>query len=190
MGKVRWKPGTMLYPAPAVLVTSCYNGVDNVLTVSWAGTVCTDPPLLSISLRPERYSYELIRSSGEFAVNIPSRPLVRAVDFCGVKSGRDIDKFEAAGLTREQAGLVKAPLIRECPVSIECVVESETPLGSHHLFIARVCAVHAEESLIDAKGKLCLEKAGLLCYNHGHYCVAGNAQGYFGFSINRRKKRK
>ncbi len=190
MAKILWKPGTMLYPVPAVLVTSRGGEKENVLTVSWAGTVCTDPPMLSISLRPERYSYPLIRESGEFVVNIPTARIMRAVDFCGVRSGRDVDKFEATGLTREKASIVSAPLIAECPVSIECRVKDVIPLGSHDLFLAEVVAVHAEHSLMDAKGKFHLEKADLLCYNHGHYCTASRPAGKFGFSVERKKKRK
>ncbi len=190
MAKILWKPGTMLYPVPAVLVTSCSGGKENVLTVSWAGTVCTDPPMLSVSLRPERYSYPLVRESGEFVVNVPTARIMRAVDFCGVRSGRDVDKFEAAGLTREKASIVSAPLIAECPVSIECRVKDVIPLGSHDLFLAEVVAVHAEQSLMDAKGKFHLEKADLLCYNHGHYCTASRPAGKFGFSVEKKKKRK
>lgn len=189
MAKILWKPGTMLYPVPAVLVTSHSNGNDNVFTVSWAGTVCTDPPMLSIAVRPERYSYQFIKSSGEFTVNVPAAGLARAVDYCGVKSGRDTDKFAAMKLTRERARHVKAPLIAECPVSIECRVSRVVELGSHHLFIANVLAVHAEESLIDKKGKFHIETAGLLCYNHGHYCTTSKPVGAFGFSVRRRKKK-
>ncbi|HNU91569.1 MAG TPA: flavin reductase family protein [Spirochaetota bacterium] len=190
MSKVVWKPGTMLYPVPAVLVTSHNGGTDNVLTVSWAGTVCTEPAMLSISLRPERHSYGLIRGSGEFAVNLPTADMARAVDLCGVRSGADCDKFKAAKLTRRTAGHVSAPLIAECPVCIECRVRDIIPLGSHHLFISEVLAVHAEESLMDSKGKFHLERAGLLCYNHGHYCAVTKPLGDFGFSVRKKRPRK
>lgn len=190
MSKVVWKPGTMLYPVPAVLVTSHNGGTDNVLTVSWAGTVCTEPAMLSISLRPERHSYGLIRGSGEFVVNLPTADMARAVDLCGVRSGADCDKFKAAKLTRRTAGHVSAPLIAECPVCIECRVRDIIPLGSHHLFISEVLAVHAEESLMDSKGKFHLERAGLLCYNHGHYCAVTKPLGDFGFSVRKKRPRK
>lgn len=190
MSKVVWKPGTMLYPVPAVLVSSHDGGTDNVLTVSWAGTVCTEPAMLSISLRPERHSYGLIRRSGEFVVNLPTADMARAVDFCGVKSGAGIDKISAAGLSRRPARYVSAPLIAECPVCIECRVKDVVPLGSHHLFLSEVLAVHAEESLIDSKGKFHLERAGLLCYNHGHYCAVAKPLGGFGFSVRKKRPKK
>ncbi|HSV95651.1 MAG TPA: flavin reductase family protein [Spirochaetota bacterium] len=190
MSKVVWKPGTMLYPAPAVLVSSHCRGEENVLTVSWAGTVCTEPAMLSISLRPERHSYRLIKESGEFVVNLPTAELARAVDFCGVKSGSRIDKFAAARLSRRPGRHVAAPLIAECPVCIECRVKEVMPLGSHHLFLAEVLAVHAEESLIDSKGKFHLERAGLLCYNHGHYCSVTKPLGAFGFSVRKKRSKK
>lgn len=190
MSKVVWKPGTMLYPVPAVLVSSHDGGADNVLTVSWAGTVCTEPAMLSISLRPERHSYGLIRRSGEFVVNLPTADMARAVDFCGVKSGAHTDKFAAAGLSRRPARYVGAPLIVECPVCIECRVRDIIPLGSHHLFLSEVLAVHAEESLIDSKGTFHLERAGLLCYNHGHYCAVAKPLGGFGFSVRKKRPKK
>ncbi len=187
MSKIVWKPGTMLYPVPAVLVTSKHEKTVNVLTVSWAGTVCTDPPMVSISLRPERYSYGLIKKSGEFIVNLPGENLAFAVDFCGVKSGRELDKFAALNLHTERASIVKAPVIKECPVAIEVRVESLNPLGSHHMFIGRVLAVNVDKSLIDKSNRLRLDKARLLCYNHGHYCSVSDSLGKFGFSIRKKK---
>lgn len=178
----------MLYPVPAVLVTSKHENRINVLTVSWAGTVCTDPPMLSISLRPERYSYELIRKSGEFIVNLPGENLAYAVDFCGVKSGRELNKFEKCNLHTEQASKVKAPVIKECPVGIEVRVDSVKELGSHHMFIGRVLAVNVDRSLIDRNKRLRLDKAGLLCYNHGHYCSVSKSLGRFGFSVKRKTR--
>lgn len=188
MGKISWKPGTMLYPVPAVLVTSHHDGIDNVCTVSWAGTVCTQPPMIGISLRPERYSYELIKKSMEFTVNVPDKRLAKAVDFCGVRSGRDMDKFEAVHLNKERAKKVKAPLIEQCPISIECKVIKIITLGSHHQFIGQVVIVHVEANLLDKKGALHLEKAGLLCYNHGFYCIADKQVGTFGFSVKKKKR--
>jgi flavin reductase (DIM6/NTAB) family NADH-FMN oxidoreductase RutF len=187
MPKVTWKPGTMLYPVPAVMITSKYGDIENVFTVSWVGTICTNPPMLSVSIRPERYSYELIKNSREFAVNIPDKHLAGAADYCGVKSGRDVNKFAELGLIKEKASKIMAPLIRQCPVSIECVVKDILELGSHHMFIAEVVAVNVEESLIGNTGKLNLTKAGLICYNHGQYCIAEKPLGKFGFSIQKKK---
>ncbi|TAL36119.1 MAG: flavin reductase family protein [Spirochaetes bacterium] len=186
MPKTVWKPGTMLYPAPAVLVTSRHDGKDNIVTVSWAGTVCTEPPMLSISLKPERLSYAMIRESGEFVVNLPVDTLARAVDFCGVKSGRNVDKFAANRLSKQRAHKVAAPLIAECPVAIECRVSRIVELGSHHMFIADVLAVNVEEEFIDRRGKLRLEDAHLLCYSHGQYFTIFKPLEKFGFSV--RKK--
>lgn len=188
MGKLVWKPGTMLYPVPAVLVTSRYNGKDNVFTVSWAGTICTEPPMLSISVRPERLSYRMIKSSGEFVVNVPSSDMAFAVDFCGVKSGAEVDKFKEMKFNKRKASVVKAPVIAECPLAIECKVEKVIELGSHHMFIARVVAVLADESLIDKRNRFRLEDARLLCYNHGHYCAASKPIGKFGFSVRKGKR--
>jgi len=188
MGKVKWKPGTMLYPVPAVLVTSRHGGKDNVLTVSWTGTICTEPPLLYISIRPERHSYQMIKASKEFVVNVPTADMAHAVDFCGVKSGADVDKFRAANLSKRKASTVKAPVIAECPLAIECRVEEILDLGSHHMFIASVVAVLADETLIDKRNRFKLEEARLLCYNHGHYCATSKPVGKFGFSVRKGKR--
>lgn len=189
MAKTVWKAGTMLYPAPAVLVSSRCGKDENIITVSWTGTVCTNPPMVSISLRPDRYSYALIRDSGEFVVNLPGKRLARVVDYCGVRSGRDLDKFAALGLTRQKASAVAAPLIAQCPVAIECRLSRIIELGSHHMFLADVLAVDVEESLIDRRGRLRLEEAELLCYAHGFYCAVSKPIGKFGFSVRRKKKR-
>jgi flavin reductase (DIM6/NTAB) family NADH-FMN oxidoreductase RutF len=190
MSKIVWKPGTMLYPVPAVLITSAYGKSINVFTVSWVGTVCTDPPMLSVSIRPERFSYDLIKKSGEFVVNLPGQDLAFAVDFCGVKSGRDIDKFSELKLHTAHGSIVKAPVIKECPVAIEARVKSVQEIGSHHLFLAEVVAVNVEERLVDKSGKLHLEKAGLLCYNHGYYYTVSKSLGKFGFSVQKKKNRR
>lgn len=187
MSKETWKPGTMLYPVPAVLVTSSHGKIVNVFTVSWVGTVCTDPPMVSVSIRPERFSYDLIKKSGEFVINLPGQDLAFAVDYCGVKSGKDIDKFAELGLHPEQAAIIKAPIIKECPVAIEVKVESIKELGSHHMFLGRVVAVNVEKSLIDNKGKLRLDKANLLCYSHGEYFSLSKSIGRFGYSVRKRK---
>ena len=145
MPKKLWKAGNMLYPLPAVMVSvSDGNGKDNIITVAWAGTVCTNPPMVSISVRPSRYSYQMIRDTGEFVINLTTEELAYATDYCGVRSGRDVDKFAEMHLTKEKAEYVKAPLIKESPVSIECTVKEVKELGSHHMFLAEVLAVHAE----------------------------------------------
>lgn len=186
--KLSWKPGNMLSPAPAVLV-SCGGTKEfkpNLITIAWAGTVCTNPPMLSISVRPERHSCDIIKKTGEFVVNLPTVKQAKATDWCGVVSGRDHDKFEKTGLTPAPALKVGCPIALECPVNIECRVTQRLELGSHDPFIAEVVAVQVSESLIDAKGKLCLEKAGLIAYVHGAYFELGRYLGHFGFSV--RKK--
>lgn len=191
MAKLQWKPSTILNPVPVTMVTCAdAKGVPNIITIAWTGTVNSDPPMVSISVRPERYSHGLIAERQEFVINLVTRNLVRAADFCGVKSGRTVDKFKAVKLTAEPASVVAVPLIAESPVNIECRVDRVIPLGSHDMFLARVVAVNVDERLIDAKGKLCLDRAGLACYNHGDYCGLGRPMGYFGYSVRRRKKLK
>lgn len=187
MAKVTWKPGNMLYPLPAVLV-SCADkkGNDNILTIAWAGTICSDPPMLSISVRPERFSNHMIAGTGEFVVNLTTEALVRATDFCGVRSGRDVDKWKETGLTREKADFVGAPLIKESPVNIECVVVEEKDLGSHIMYQAKVVAVHAEESYLDEKKKFHLEEAKPIVYSHGSYYSLGEKLGTFGYSVKKK----
>lgn len=187
MSKVTWKPGNMLYPLPAVLV-SCADkkGDDNILTVAWTGTICSDPPMLSISVRPERYSNHMIAESGEFVVNLTTKALVRATDFCGVKSGRDTDKWKEAGLTREKADVVGVPMIKESPVNIECQVVEERSLGSHIMYLAKVVAVHAEEAYLDEKKKFHLEDAEPIVYSHGSYYSLGEKLGTFGYSVKKK----
>jgi flavin reductase (DIM6/NTAB) family NADH-FMN oxidoreductase RutF len=189
--KLLWKPGTMLYPVPAVLV-SCgeYGGTHNIITIAWTGVVCTDPAMCSISIRPERYSYELIRKSGEFAINLTTTALARAVDWCGVKSGRDFDKFIEMKLSAVPAKFIRPPLIAESPVNLECRVREMRELGSHHMFIAEILAVHADPAYFDAKsGFFDLAAAEPLCYCHGHYYRMGKHIGKFGFSVERKKKK-
>lgn len=187
--KREWKPGNMLYPLPAVMV-SCTDGEgrDNVLTVAWAGTVCTNPPMVSISIRPGRFSYGMIHKTGEFVVNLATEKMARAVDYCGVVSGRDVDKFERMGLAREKASLVSAPMIGESPVNIECRVRQEIPLGSHVLFLAEVVKVHVQEEYLDEKNKLHLDQAKLLVYSHGEYMGLGQKLGGFGMSVRKKPK--
>lgn len=191
MAKQVWKPSTLLNPVPVVMVTCV--GADkkpNIITLAWVGTVNTKPPMISISIRKERYSYQLIKDTGQFVVNLTTKKLARAADFCGVKSGRDVDKFKAAKLTQEKASIVNVPLIAESPVNIECVVKNTIELGTHVLFIAEIVAVNIDEKLLDENGKLCLEKADLICYSHGEYWSLGESLGYFGFSVTKRKNLK
>ncbi len=191
MAKLQWKPSTILSPVPVTMVTCADSrGAPNIITIAWTGTVNSDPPMVSISVRPERYSHGLIVEQRQFVINLVTRGLVRAADFCGVKSGRTVDKFKALKLTAEPASVVQVPIIAESPVNIECEVADIIPLGSHDLFLARVVAVNVDETLIDQKGKLCMERAGLACYNHGDYCGLGRPMGYFGYSVRRRKKLK
>ena len=189
MAKQVWKGGNMLYPLPAVMV-SCANeaGEKDIVTVAWAGTVCTNPPMLSISLRPERHSYHIIRESGEFVVNLVTSRLQRACDWCGVRSGRDYDKWAECRLTAEPAARLElAPAIAESPVNIECRVRDVLELGSHHLFLADVIAVQVEEGLLDTRGKLDLARANLTAYSHGEYFELGRNLGSFGYSVRKRK---
>lgn len=185
MGKQIWKPGNMLYPLPAVMVsTADTKGEDNIITVAWTGTVCTDPAMLYISVRPERYSYHMIKESGEFVVNLTTEELARATDWCGVRSGRDVDKWKEMKLTRGRAEkLLYAPVIAECPVNIECKVTEIRELGSHHMFLAEVLAVLADERYMQDSGKFELNRTGLLAYSHGEYFCLGKELGRFGFSV-------
>ncbi|WP_294481494.1 flavin reductase family protein [uncultured Victivallis sp.] len=187
MKKLIWPGSTQLAPVPAVLV-GCGTGPDsyNLITIAWAGTVCSKPPMVSISIRPERYSYDLIRESGEFTVNLPTVEQIRAVDYCGVVSGRDHDKFKETRLTPLPGSQVAAPLVAECPLGLECKVAQTVELGSHTLFLAEIVAVQVSEEFVNASGRLELEKAGLAAYIHGHYHRVGDAIGHFGYSV--RKK--
>ena len=180
----------MLYPLPAVMVSvTDGKGNDNIITVAWAGTVCTNPPMVSISVRPERFSYQMMRDTGEFVINLTTEELAFATDYCGVKSGRDVDKFKETGLTREKADIVKAPMIKESPVSIECKVKEIKELGSHHMFIAEVAAVHADEKYMDENNRFDLNRARPLVYSHGEYLGTGRKIGTFGYSVKKTKKR-
>lgn len=191
MGKQVWKPSTMLNPVPVVMVScSDNNGKSNIITLAWVGTINSDPPMVSISVRKQRYSYELIKQKGEFVINLPSKNLTFAADFCGVKSGKDIDKFKEMKLTPEKAAKIDVPLIKECPVNLECVVRQVMELGSHDLFLAEVVATNVDEKLLDENGKLNLHKAELICYSHGEYYPLGDSLGYFGYSVTRRKNLK
>lgn len=188
MGKIDFKPGNMLYPLPAVLVSSSDGrGRDNLLTVAWTGTVCTNPPMLSISLRPSRYSYHLIKDTGEFVVNLTTGKLAYATDYCGVVSGKDVDKWEALHLTKIMGTEVHVPYIAESPVNIECRVKKIEDLGSHHMFLADVAAVHCDETYMDEQETFHLEQAHPLVYCHGKYYETGRCLGKFGYSIKKKK---
>ena len=187
MDKQLWKPGNMLYPLPVVMVSVAdAQGKPNIITVAWAGTICSDPPMLSISVRPERYSYNILKETGEFVVNLTTEELTFATDYCGVKSGRDVDKFKEMNLTALPADQVKAPLIGESPVNIECKVKQIIPLGSHDMFVAEVVAVHADCKYMDEKGKFHFENAKPIVYSHGDYLKTGEKLGSFGYSVKKK----
>ncbi|MDD2327886.1 MAG: flavin reductase family protein [bacterium] len=190
--KQDWKPGTMIYPLPAVLI-SCGSSPDehNIFTVSWVGTICSDPPMCYISVRPSRHSHEIIKRTGEYVINLTTEALARATDWCGVRSGRDFNKFEEMKLTVGKATLVEAPLIEESPVCIECRVREIIPLGSHEMFISEVVNVKADDQYLDpVTGRFDLQRAGLLAYTHGHYYGLGKKIGKFGWSVQKKKKKK
>ena len=188
MAKVTWKAGTLLAPGPPALV-SCSDGEhDNLLTVAWTGIINSDPPKTYISVRPERYSYGIIKSSGQFIINLPSSHIIRSIDFCGVRSGRDTDKFAACSLTKEKASVLDCPAVAESPVSIECRVYDTMPLGSHEMFLADIVAVNIDERYIDGKGRLHMEKCALATYAHGQYFALGKKIGSFGYSVKKKRK--
>lgn len=193
MSKQIWKPGNMLYPLPAVMVSAGdKNGNTNILTVAWTGTICTNPAMVYISVRPERYSYQMIKDTKEFVINLTTEKLAKATDYCGVRSGRDVDKWKEMNLHQERASTLEyAPLISESPVNIECRVTEVKELGSHHMFLAEVTAVHADEAYMNEKNKFELNKTGLLAYSHGEYLGLGKKLGTFGYSVKKPgKKRK
>ena len=188
MAKQTWKPGNMLYPLPAVMVSvTDGEGNDNIITVAWAGTVCTNPPMVSISVRPTRFSYDMICKTKEFVLNLTTEELAYATDYCGVRSGREVDKFQELHLTKEKADHVKAPMIGEAPVNIECKVKKIEKLGSHHMFLAEVVAVHADEAYMDKNNKFQLNQSKLMVYSHGEYLGLGKKIGTFGYSVRKKK---
>ena len=182
-----WKPGNMLYPVPAVMI-SCARPDEkpNIITVAWAGTVCSDPAMVSISVRKERYSYDVIRETGEFVINLTTKELTFATDFCGVKSGRDIDKFKEMHLTPCESKTIAAPGIAESPVCIECKVKQVLELGSHDMFLAEVTAVSVDPKYMDENGKFHLNDLGLTAYSHGEYFELGEKIGKFGYSVKKK----
>ncbi len=188
MTKQIWRAGNQLYPLPVVMVScaSADGKEQNIITIAWAGTICSDPAMLSISIRPSRYSYNLIKESGEFVVNLTTEELAYATDWCGVKSGRDVNKFKEMKLTPEPSSVVKAPSIKESPISIECKVRQIIPLGTHDMFIAEVVAVQADEKYLNENGAFDLQKANPICYSHGKYYKIGKEIGKFGFSVKKK----
>ena len=191
MDKRVWKPGNMLYPLPAVLVSvGDESGRTNILTVAWTGTICTNPAMVYISVRPERYSYPMLVKSGEFVINLTTSRLARATDYCGVRSGRDVDKWKETGLhAGNSVSLSYTPVIEESPVNIECKVTEIKELGSHHMFLAEVAAVQADEAYFDENGKFGLNESGLLVYSHGEYLGLGERLGSFGYSVKKKRKK-
>lgn len=190
MSKEFWKPGNMLYPVPAVMI-SCKAGNEkaNIITVAWAGTVCSDPAMVSISVRPDRYSHHIILESREFVINLVTEKLTRACDWCGVRSGRDYDKFKEMNLHEYFSDLMETPAIEESPVNIWCRVAKIEELGSHDMFIAKVVGVSVDDAYMDDKGRFALEKTGLITYSHGEYYCLGKKLGKFGYSVKKRDRK-
>ena len=188
MAKMKWKGGALIAPLPPVMVSCGDMEKSNIMTVAWTGIINTIPPKTYISVRPSRYSYNIIKESGEFVINLTPAKIIKAADYCGIYTGAKVDKFAKCNLTREEATEVSAPLIAECPLSLECKVTDVIPLGSHDMFMADIVAVDVDESLIDKEGKLHLEKAGLAAYAHGEYFELGKRIGKFGFSTAKKKK--
>ena len=189
MAKKVWKPGTFVYPIPAALVTSGDMENSNILTVAWTGIINTNPAIVYISVRPERYSYKLIKESGEFVINLTNKDLAFATDWCGVRSGEKYDKFKEMKLTKEKANFVKVPLIKESPVSIECKVIEEKTYGSHTTFIAEVLSIDADEKYMDEKGAFDISKCNLIAYANGGYYELGKKVGKFGYSVEKKNKK-
>ena len=190
MGKVLWKAGTFEYPIPAVMVSLGTMEKSNIITVAWTGILCTNPAKVYISVRKERYSYNIIKETGEFVINLTTKDLAYATDWCGVRSGSKYDKFKEMKLTKQKANFVKCPMIKESPVSIECRVSEIKELGSHHMFIADVLGINADEKYIDEKGAFDISKCNLIAYANGGYYPLAKKIGKFGFSVQKKKKNK
>ena len=191
MAKQKWKGGALIAPVPPAMIScgSEEDGSSNIITVAWTGIINTIPPKTYISVRPSRHSYKLIRERGEFAINLTTEKLVRSADFCGIYTGAKVNKFEKCDLHKEEASEISCPLIAESPLSLECKVTDVIELGSHHMFLADIVAVDVDESLINADGKLCLDRAHLAAFAHGEYFALGEKLGYFGFSVKKKKKK-
>lgn len=186
MSKIAWKPGTFVYPIPAVMVSCGNMEKSNIITVAWTGILNTNPAMVYISVRPERYSYNLIKDSGEFVINLTNKDLVYATDWCGVKSGSKVDKFESMKLVKEKCSFVSCPQIKQSPVSIECKVKEIKELGSHHMFMAEVLSINADEKYIDENGTFDISKCDLVAYANGKYFELGKQVGKFGFSVQKK----
>ena len=190
MSKLVWKPGTMIYPLPAVMVTCGDMEISNIITIGWTGIVNTNPAMTYISVRKERFSHNIIKENMEFVINLTTKNLVRETDYCGVKSGRDIDKFKETGLTKEKGTYVKCPLIKESPVNLECKVVEIKELGSHDMFLAKILAVNVDDKYLDENETFDMGKCGLMAYNHGKYYELGKQIGKFGYSVAKKKKKR
>lgn len=190
MSKITWKAGTLLAPVPPALISCGTVDKPNVMTAAWTGIINSEPSMTYVSIRPSRFSHALIKQSGEFVINLTTLSLVEAADYCGVKSGRDMDKFAALHLTPIACSKISAPQVLESPLSLECKVKNIMSLGSHDMFVAEIVAVNVDEKFIDEKGHLDLEKAGLVAYSHGHYYTLGRNLGGFGFSVNKKRLKK
>lgn len=188
MSKVQWKPGTFIYPIPAVMVSCGTMEKSNIITVAWTGIINTNPAMCYISVRPERYSHEIIKENKEFVINLTNKQLAYATDWCGVKSGRNVDKFKEMRLTKEKGNFVRAPLIKESPVSIECKVKEIIPLGSHDMFVSEILSIDADEKYIDEKGAFDISKCDLIAYANGGYYPLNKKIGKFGYSVQKKKK--
>ncbi len=189
MSKVLWKAGTFVYPVPAVMVSCGDMENSNIITVAWTGIVNTNPAMVYISVRPSRYSYDLIKKSGEFIINLTNENLAYTTDWCGVKSGKNVDKFKEMKLEKEKANFVKCPMIKEAPVSVECKVVEIKEYGTHHMFIAEVLGINADDKYIDKKGAFDISKCDLIAYSNGHYYTLGNKIGRFGFSVQKQPEK-
>ena len=188
MSKVTWKSGTFIYPLPAVMVSCGTMEKSNIITVAWTGIINTDPAMVYISVRPSRYSYNIIKESGEFVINLTNEKLTYATDWCGVKTGAKVDKFKEMKLTKEKANFVNCPMIKESPVSVECKVKEIRELGSHHMFVAEILGINADEKYINENGAFDISKCDLIAYSNGNYYSLGKKIGRFGFSVQKKKK--
>ena len=188
MSKVTWKSGTFIYPLPAVMISCGTMEESNIITVAWTGIINTDPAMCYISVRPTRHSYEMIKKTGEFVINLTTKDLAYATDWCGVKTGTKVDKFKEMKLTKEKANFVNCPMIKESPVSVECKVKEIRELGSHHMFVAEILGINADEKYINENGAFDISKCDLIAYSNGNYYSLGKKIGRFGFSVQKKKK--
>ena len=188
MSKVTWKSGTFIYPLPAVMVSCGTMEESNIITVAWTGIINTDPAMCYISVRPTRHSYEMIKKTGEFVINLTTKDLAYATDWCGVKTGAKVNKFKEMKLTKEKANFVNCPMIKESPVSVECKVKEIRELGSHHMFVAEILGINADEKYINENGAFDISKCDLIAYSNGNYYSLGKKIGRFGFSVQKKKK--